>query len=147
MSRDTIYISQRKPAQKYNVFQMTAYLQFQEWLKSEMQQRGWSIAELGRRTHLSAASISNVLNGMRNPGPDFCRAIARALGYPQEYVFRKAGLIDDPPLSSYAAALADRPIDHITDQIIQILVKLTPEERREILALLQVHLKHRQKGK
>ena len=130
-------------------------MDFVSWLEEELKQRGWSQSKLAKRGNIRANTVSRVLSHERNPGPDFCRAVARALGYPQEYVFRKAGLIDDPPPSPLSAAYTRRiaettgeyrPIDTTTDQILQILVKLTPEERSEILALLRVHLAHRQKG-
>ncbi len=72
--------------------------------------------------------LSLIWTGDRAPGPDLCRSIARALGYPQELVFRKAGLIDDPP-----------PPGHDPDiqTALHLLATLPPAEREEILEYIQ----------
>lgn len=36
------------------------------------------------------------MTGSRNPGPEFCQAIARVLKLPQEEVFLRAGLLESP---------------------------------------------------
>ena len=101
---------------------------FSEWLQEELASRGWSAADLARRARLTTGAISHVINGSRRPGPDFCRAVARALGYPQELVFRKAGLIDDPPPPDYDPNLRIA---------LHLLANLPPEERQEILEYIQ----------
>ena len=101
---------------------------FSEWLTGEIQKRGWGVADLAKRMGTYPATVSNVINGSRNPGPDFCRAVARALGYPQELVFRKAGLIDDPPPPDYDPNLRIA---------LHLLANLPPEEREEILEYIQ----------
>ena len=67
---------------------------FGNWLEQEINERGWSQAELARKATSSRTSINNIINGRRDPGPEMCRAIANALNLPQEYIFKKAGLID-----------------------------------------------------
>lgn len=101
---------------------------FTEWLDTELKQRGWSRADLARRAHVSQSTLSLIWSGERAPGPDFCRAVARALGYPQEYVFRKAGLLDDLP-----------PPDHDPEiqLALRLLSSLPPEERQEALEYIQ----------
>ena len=101
---------------------------FANWLLEELIKRGWSQADLSRRANLSRTAVSNILTGNRAPGPDFCRAVARALGYPQELVFRKAGLIDDPPPPDYDPNLRIA---------LHLLANLPPEERQEILEYIQ----------
>jgi transcriptional regulator with XRE-family HTH domain len=66
---------------------------FSEWLTNELAQRGWRPADLARHPGISQGQVSNVLNSRRNPGPDTCTAIANALNYPPEYIFRRAGLL------------------------------------------------------
>ena len=75
--------------------------------------------------------VSKVLSGDRNPGPDFCKALARALGYPQEYVFRKAGLLDDEPEPGY---------DPEAELLLHWFRALPPEEREEVLEYVQFKL-------
>ena len=108
---------------------------FSEWLQNELRKRGWGPAELAKKMGTYPATVSNVLNGMRNPGPEFCRALARALGYPQEYVFRKAGLIDDTPPPEY---------DPDAELLLHWFRSLPPEERKEILEYVQFKLSRHQ---
>jgi transcriptional regulator with XRE-family HTH domain len=70
-------------------------MDFVNWLNEELGKRDWSIRELARRSGISHASISQVLNRHRYPGSDFCLAIARGLQLPPEEVFRRAGIL--PP--------------------------------------------------
>lgn len=76
-------------------------MSFQDWLISELQNRGWSQAELARRANVSRAAISNVLSSNRNPGPELCEAIALAMHIQPEEVFRQAGLL--PPSKKNSA--------------------------------------------
>ena len=72
--------------------------------------------------------LSLIWTGDRAPGPDLCRSIAHALGYPQELVFRKAGLINDQPPPNY---------DPDIQTALHLLANLPPEEREEILEYIQ----------
>lgn len=72
---------------------------FSEWLENQLKIRGWTQADLVKASRVTSAQISRILNGTRDPGPDVCNAIARALVIPPETVFRAAGLLP-PALSS-----------------------------------------------
>lgn len=65
------------------------------WLNSELRQRGMSHRELARRAEVSGAMVSGVIAGDRNPGWDFCAAIAKPLGKPPLELFRLAGLLPE----------------------------------------------------
>lgn len=65
------------------------------WLNSELRQRGMSHRELARRADVSGAMVSGVIAGDRNPGWDFCAAIAKPLGKPPLELFRLAGLLPE----------------------------------------------------
>lgn len=86
------------------------------WLNSELRQRGMSHRELARRAEVSGAMVSGVIAGDRNPGWDFCAAIAVPLGKPPLELFRLAGLLpeeshgeDEPALlHHYLAGLDQR---------------------------------------
>jgi transcriptional regulator with XRE-family HTH domain len=66
------------------------------WLIRELDTRGWSQRELGRRAGISQTTVSQVLSYQRQPTWDFCASIARAFRVPEDEVFRLAGL--KPPL-------------------------------------------------
>jgi transcriptional regulator with XRE-family HTH domain len=102
---------------------------FIAWLQGQMKEREWSNADLSRQSGISQAQISNVLNEMRDVGPEFARGIANAFGLPQRSVFVLAGLMDDdesPPqpknkllarLLQEAGELDDADIELMADQV------------------------------
>ena len=97
---------------------------FIPWLLKELKNRSWRPADLAHRAGLSTGSLSNVLSGNRNAGPDICNAVARALGEPEEKVFRLAGLL--PPLPAAEE-------DELLNEITETFMRLNPEMRREVL--------------
>lgn len=78
-------------------------LDFPGWLLGEINDRGWTQAELARRSGLSTAQVSRVLNHEYRPGPDFCRGTAAALNIPVARVFRFAGLLPSYPVKNQRA--------------------------------------------
>lgn len=70
--------------------------EFADWLRLELQQRGWDQAELARRSQTTTALISRMLSGERHPGAVVARRLARALHLPPEELFRRAGLLPHP---------------------------------------------------
>lgn len=74
---------------------MDDYRAFTEWLHQQIAQSGKTQAELAYAGDISASQISRVLSGDRNPGPDFCLGIAKALNLPPEVMFQKAGLFPE----------------------------------------------------
>lgn len=66
---------------------------FARWLQDQLDIRGWKQADLSRASGLDSAVISNLINQKRNAGEVVCRAIAKALGFTPETVFRAAGLL------------------------------------------------------
>ncbi|HEY85822.1 MAG TPA: helix-turn-helix transcriptional regulator [Chloroflexi bacterium] len=97
---------------------------FREWLEGELKKQDWKPADLAHRSGVSRASVSNVLNDMRNPGPDFCNAIARALRIPPEKVFRAAGLLP---------ALSGSEDDIKIGELLDIVKQLNQAERQDVL--------------
>jgi transcriptional regulator with XRE-family HTH domain len=97
-----------------------------DWITEEIEIRGWSLRELGRRADLSHATISNVVSGQTKPGLDFCTGIAKAFNVPAETVLRRAGL-----LSSREESAPDlRELNFLYSQ-------LAPEDREQILRMMR----------
>ena len=107
---------------------------FIPWLLEELHKRSWRPADLAHRAGLSTGSLSNVLSGNRNAGPDICNAVARALGEPEEKVFRLAGLL--PPLPAEE--------DELLNEVTEAFKRLTPEKRREVLEYTKWRLQRQQ---
>ena len=71
--------------------------EFTAWLNAEVEGRGWTFGELGRRASLSSGGISKVMTQQARPGWDFCLKVSHALRIPAEQVFRIAGLLPSLP--------------------------------------------------
>lgn len=100
---------------------------FSTWVLNEVDQRGWTPAELARRAGLNTGTLSNILNGNRRPGPEVCRAIAKALGEPEEKVFRLAGLLSSLPASN----------DPTLVELQELVKNLPPAQRKQALDFLR----------
>lgn len=96
------------------------------WLNQELEQRGWSQAELARRADVSRPLVTRTLSGDMPASADFCIKVAQALGEAPEKILRLAGILpasadDDPTL----AELQD------------IVKNLPPSQRKEALRYLR----------
>lgn len=93
------------------------------WLNQQVDERGWTFNELGRRAGLSSGHISMVTTERQNPGYDFCIKVANALDEPPEKVLRIAGLL--PPLPTG---------DNVTLQELSDVIRRLPRHKqRELL--------------
>lgn len=97
---------------------------FVAWLQNELDEQGWSRADLARATGFHKGSISNVLNGQRQPSVEFVLAVARALKVKPEDLYRRAGLL--PPVPSPAQ-------DPLLDEALEILKRLPPDEQQNVI--------------
>jgi transcriptional regulator with XRE-family HTH domain len=102
---------------------------FGQWLVRELENRGWSQAELARRAHVSRTAISDVISSRRGAGPDLLKAIAEGFNLPKRQVFEAAGIL--PP---------DPEDDPTTAEVNYLLTLLPQEDREEILELISVKL-------
>lgn len=66
-------------------------------LTTTIEERGWSMRELGRRSGVSISLVSLVLSEQAPATADFCIKVARALGWNKEETLRKAGILDPLP--------------------------------------------------
>lgn len=99
---------------------------FITWLEAELIRRDWRLADLARKANLDTGSISRILSGTRKPGPEVCVAIARALNYPPEAIFRLAGLL--PP---------DPGVDPEEKEVLYLFRQLQAEQRKLVLEALR----------
>lgn len=107
---------------------MKSETHFGQWLERQINERGWNISELARRGEVSHVAILRVINGDRNAGPDLCRAIAKALEMPEEKVFRLAGHLSALPAPDDDLSFAE---------VYDMMKRLTPEERQEIMEYVE----------
>ena len=101
---------------------------FSEWLRKEINNRNWTQAELAERSSVPSATISRIINNTRDPGPEIANKLAKALNYPPELLFRKAGLL--PETKEYA-------INPALDEANQLLNELPKEYQKQALQLIR----------
>jgi transcriptional regulator with XRE-family HTH domain len=99
------------------------------WLQKEMDQRGWSQSDLARESKISRQAISNIMNIMRAPGPEVCRALAKAFKVSPKSVFEKAGLL---PIENKE----DSELEELNYKISQ----LSPERQQAIKEMVDFYL-------
>jgi transcriptional regulator with XRE-family HTH domain len=100
---------------------------FPDWLKFQIDQRGWTQADLARYANTTRSAINGLIKGSRGPGADLSRAIAHAMNLPTEVVFRAAGLLPPKPAA-----------DEIIEQAEHIIKGYkSPETKARALAYLE----------
>lgn len=110
---------------------------FARWLEGELEKRGWSQAELARRTGIPTGTIGNWLNTPieRPKKREWLIALAEAFGLPYEEVEARVGqheegrldeerLLEDPRVRRIVSLLADLPPltrDSLLDAWLQVV--------------------------
>lgn len=110
-------------------------MEFTEWMRAEMEKRGWSQSELARRMQSDPGTVGNVVNGNRQAGPDFCIALAQVLRMSREEVFRARGwLVRDPQ------AVVTPEVDPRLIQMTATLQELPCDVREKVLKVWEAAL-------
>jgi transcriptional regulator with XRE-family HTH domain len=68
---------------------------FGDWLLTTLEYKGWTQAELARRSDVTGTQISRIISGQRKPGVGSLRGISRALEMPLDDVLRR---VDGAPV-------------------------------------------------
>jgi transcriptional regulator with XRE-family HTH domain len=97
-----------------------------DFLNGEIETRGWSKRELARRSGISSAQITDVMNERAKAGAEFCVSVARALGEEPEDILRLAGIL--PPLP---------PAVREERETVCLLRRFDPRAREVILVTLR----------
>jgi transcriptional regulator with XRE-family HTH domain len=105
---------------------------FVEYLHQELDQRGWSISELARRSQLATSTISDVLNEHTQPGQKFLTNVAFGLRVPPLRIFRLAGV-----LPRIIGSQADWD-----DELLAYVHELTPANQDAVLVLARGLYRH-----
>lgn len=111
-------------------------IDFREWLFKELEDRNWSQRDLAKKAKISQGAISHVINGARQPGTDFCQAIAVAFGYAPETVFRVAGLLP-----------THKDMDEETEQMLYLFDRLETADQEVLLNMAKFFLNRREQSK
>ncbi len=94
-----------------------------DWLKEQLERKGWRQADLARKSGLTTAEVSYLVLGKgKKPDPDTIDKLARGLEVPIEQVYRAAGYMEKAPEAS-----------EILEEMQYWYERMTPEEREEWL--------------
>jgi|LDZU01.1.fsa_nt_gi transcriptional regulator with XRE-family HTH domain len=66
---------------------------FIEWLNNELKVRNINQRQLAINAGISPGTVSHILSGTRNPGPEFCEKVAKAFDIPVMVVLEKADIL------------------------------------------------------
>lgn len=106
------------------MFPMVYKQTFSEWLSEERGKRGWSQSDLARFAGLHRAVINKIETGT-NPMPDTVKALAHALEYPLDFVYEKAGFLEEKskvsPIKRKLTYLAESLPDSDLEMVIALL--------------------------
>ena len=102
--------------------------EFSDWLRNEIRDRDWSQADLAEKSSVPGATISRIINDTRDPGPDVCNKFAKALNYPPEFVFRKAGILPENKETATSPTL---------EEANRLMQQIPEEYQKQALALIR----------
>jgi len=106
------------------------------WIEQEIQDRGWTIRELARRSDLSPSTVSEILNRNTQPGLKFYLGMSKAFKVPRQWVFRLAGVLEPSIIGEDNAEHKEKLLDYFD--------VLDSQGRRTILSLAQTLYEQRQ---
>jgi len=111
-------------------------MDFNDWLEKELDSRGWSRAELARRSNLNPSTLSMIRSHKRGAGVETCRAIAKGLRLPETDVLRAAGLM-----------APDRSVDPVVSELLVLAGKLPADDQQDLIDLARAKLERRERAK
>lgn len=100
-----------------------------DFIKAEIERKGWSQARLAKAAKLDSAVISNIINEKRGIGWESARAIADALNIPAETMFRKAGLLPPVPAKTEQS-----------EWLLYAFERLTSDEKKTVTNIMEFYL-------
>lgn len=100
------------------------------WLQEQLNLRGWTTADLVKRTGLYHSTISRILKGEREAGPDTCLALAKALDEQPDKIFRLAGLLPEENEDS-------GQMNKIQEEIVSLTGQLDETGQRMVLEIVK----------
>jgi transcriptional regulator with XRE-family HTH domain len=106
-------------------------MEFSERIVRELDKKGWSRSEAARRGGISSSMFDKVINGYAEPGIKFLKGIAQAFGISLAEVltwFEPPQTENDAEWEIWKAKLA----------------KLTPENRKRFLRLMETELHYQE---
>ncbi len=111
---------------------------FAAWLNAELKSRGWSQSDLSRKSGITTAHISRIVNRERMPGVEFCRGISRAFGISDIQVLEIAGLATDTEHTKF---------NPLIEATASMLSDLSEEDQEDFRAMVRARWERAQRKK
>lgn len=112
-------------------------MDFDRWLRIELDRRGWSRSELAERIGVSPAAVSRWVSGQRVPDEASCRRIASTLNVSVDAVLTRAGHV---PATELRRQELEAEIDRLAGQLDEL--RATQEALGMELAIRKNQLAH-----
>ena len=107
-------------------YMTTELIDFSDHLINILNVLNLSQIELARKARLDKSIISRLINRERKPTPETLLAIAKAINYPPEEVFRWAGFLPQ-----------NIEKDHLTEEAEFLLSQLSPYQRQQAVKFIR----------
>ncbi len=104
-------------------------MELTDFIQQELKKRGWSQADLARRSGMTTGGISMLLTQTRKPSPDTLNILAKVFNYPPEKLFIIAGLL---PKESEASSQKE--------ELLYLFDQLPEKERSDLLKYIRINL-------
>ena len=101
--------------------------EFVSFIKEELKKRNWSHAELARRSGISQAHISRVLNSDYQPGLELLNSLSTSFNLPPEQLFRLANILPERTNSNQE-----------NEELIFLFSQLNQEYKNIVLDFMQI---------
>jgi len=97
-----------------------------DYLESEIRERGWTFAELSRRSGVAHSHFSQLKSGRSGLGKDTLPRLADCLGVSVEFLLRLGGYIAEPAIDENEA---------YWKELRNVVADLTPADKRRFLEI------------
>lgn len=94
---------------------------FIKYIEDGLAARNWKQADLARKSGITTGYISQILSGIRSPGVDFCKAIAKAFNVSVDDVLVVAGLLETKAPPSDVRERVKRQLDQLTEEQLKVV--------------------------
>lgn len=109
---------------------------FSFWLKSQMDEREWSQADLARRSKISPPHIARLLSDTRALGNNGAAKLAKAFNMPVEIIYREAGMLPPQMENQY-----------LYERVVHLFNQLSKSDQMEIIEYLEMKIRFAEKRK
>lgn len=105
---------------------------FTDKVDETLSKQGLTRAELARKANISQSVLSLIWSGSRQPGPDVCLAVARALRVNPITVYQWADLL--PP---------DASVDEDSQEMMHLFTQMSEEDQETLIGMARFFVERR----